>query len=299
MRQQQEPCGSTTNNAPTEDFPHPHSSSTPSIPLEPLFEPDGTFRQDHISPYGSVESVGANGGSLRDNLAVRGATGCSPTSFTPTNSPRSPNPLELGRGGFGAESTPDSESHLDRQLANHETELLKHYRYHIATILDLGTGSLYFGVQALVRSKSSKSVYFAILSLASCQRSQTDASTRSGDHANSLVYATHAEKSFDISVYEDQVLTSILLAWRIMLVTSPRLWHEHVTPPLRQSGGLEESLPVELRQIIARLSLSATLIAAPESWDLSYLGHSIFTPRRTGSVQQQLQESFFLYSSLL
>jgi hypothetical protein len=299
QRQQQEPGASTTNRSPTEDFSHPHSISIPGIPLEPLLETDGTFRQDDISPYGSAESVGASGGPLRDNLAVRGATRCGPTSFTSTNSPRSPNSPELCRGGFGAESTPDSESHLDRQSANYETELLKQYRYHIATILDLGTGSLYFGVQALVRSKSSKSVYYAILALASCQRSQTNASTRSEDHASSLVYATYAEKSFDISVYEDQVLTSILLAWRIMLVTSPRLWHEHVTPLFRQYGGLEESLPMELRQIIARLSLSAALIAAPEAWDLSYLGHSIFTPRRKGSVQQQLQESFSLLESAL
>ena len=289
------PGASTAGQASREDFSDPNSTTSGNS----LSEPHGPSQQHDISSYGFADIVGTNRGSLRNNVTVQGTAQSGQPSFPSMNSSRSANSQDLRHDRRSAEPIPDSESRLNRQSANWETELLKHYRYHIATILDLGTGSLYFGVQVLVRSHSSKSVYYAILALASSQRSLTDASTRSEDHVNSLMYATQAKKDFGTAIFEDQVLTSILLAWRTMLVTTPGLWHERANGLVRQFGGLDESLAVELRQIAARLSLSAILIAPPESLDLSYLGHAAFSPKNKETVPQQLQQSFVLLENAL
>ena len=284
-----EPDRSTARQPPTEDVYNSHST-----PVSPLEELDGRFQQPLVSQYGSENVVGTRGSPVWERLTVKETAQNDQIPFPSTLLSRSANSLDLQREGLASDYTPELEDGVDRPSPEYEMELLSRYRYHIATILDLGIGSLYFGIQVLLRSPMCKHVYYAILAVASCHRSRTNDDPRPEDDASSLAYATQAENGLSTAIPEDHAIIRTLLLWRHMLLAPPTSWHQRISHLPRQPGNLTDSLPGGLREMTARLSLAAALLADRDSWDFSYEGRSSFTPGHTGSAQGQLQQSFSL-----
>ncbi|KEF59183.1 uncharacterized protein A1O9_04027 [Exophiala aquamarina CBS 119918] len=117
--------------------------------------------------------------------------------------------------------SPSDTRNLRRKL--YELELLTYYRYDVAPVLDLGLGSLCFGIGLLLESKTSEAVYHAVLAVASCQRAAKKSSSTQVDQATSITSA-HLARDDSKTRHGRFVAPSDLLLWMNVCSSPVEQW---------------------------------------------------------------------------
>ncbi|KAJ9623853.1 hypothetical protein H2204_011039 [Knufia peltigerae] len=157
-----------------------------------------------------------------------------------------------------------------------ELDLLTFYRYQIATQLDLGVGDPYFGVHVLTRALSEPFLYQSILALA---RAYGGSKSRHGHDVTDEEpdYAAQANRAALVADHEDSITISTMLTLRKFHDVPPYLWHEWMAVTFGNINSLElmDQCVDEQWQLIARLTLAASLTAAPSSSSSSSASHRI------------------------
>lgn len=116
---------------------------------------------------------------------------------------------------------------------NHETDLLRHFRYHVGPWIDTGDPELPFGLQVLLLSRTNRALQAAVLALAAAQRLLV-ATPTSKDLESSQQFRKEAEESltleYDLARYAGRALLMLQDAlpagpqqWRSLLI--PRIEH--------------------------------------------------------------------------
>lgn len=142
----------------------------------------------------------------------------------------------------------------------YELELLHHYRYKIAEILDLDLGNLKFGVGVLLDATRCTLVYKSILALSSCHRFATDSSHHDLDKSMSTQTINDAYTS-ECTISDGEALTrSILMAMNVLICEDPHIWIEKLHQLFSQH--LAQAVSHDDRPILARMALTALLMAS-------------------------------------
>ncbi|EXJ95472.1 hypothetical protein A1O1_00594 [Capronia coronata CBS 617.96] len=179
----------------------------------------------------------------------------------------------------------------------YEIDLLTYYRYRIAPQLDLGVGDSYYGVRTLHRAEHAVAVYQGILALSAALRARgNNLLQQEGDARKDMEYSVRAGNSIVVAEDEDRVTTILLLTLRDVIMNPPRFWGDRVgtlqaNALLRYGEMLDEHW-----QMLARLTLAATLAAGYNSSlvDLSFVLQGvppIFSARAL-THKEQLRQSF-------
>ncbi|KAK5064972.1 hypothetical protein LTR84_000807 [Exophiala bonariae] len=106
----------------------------------------------------------------------------------------------------------------------YELELFTYYRYHVAPVLDLGLGSLAYGVGAVLDSIASETIYHAILAVASLHRAVLRSPAQHVDEATGIISSHLAQQSIEASTTRHCLSSKALLLWRTLLSTPVRSW---------------------------------------------------------------------------
>ncbi|CRL24685.1 Fungal transcriptional regulatory protein, N-terminal [Penicillium camemberti] len=153
-------------------------------------------------------------------------------------------------------------------LANgsHETDLLRHFRYHVGPWIDTGDPELPFGLQVLLLSRTNRALQAAILALAAGQRLLV-ATPNTKDLESSQQFRKEAEESlaleYDLARYAGHTLLMLQDAlpagpqqWRSLLI--PRI--EHISDFASRAVG--EEVGDALFWLYFRLDLAGSISSA-------------------------------------
>ncbi|ETN44552.1 uncharacterized protein HMPREF1541_10222 [Cyphellophora europaea CBS 101466] len=184
----------------------------------------------------------------------------------------------------------------------YELELFIHYCYHVAPILDLGLGSLSFGVQATLDSTNLETTYHAILAVASSHRALLRPSLHPVDEATSVTSAYLAQQQVTGSDSVSASTSGILLLWRKVLVSPIESWSYLTSEMLSQMN--QDAIVLEHWHVLSRLYLSASLTQASSTIDLKMRSppHASIDGREYTHLRQSslalwlLEETRFLFS---
>ncbi|KAJ5566483.1 hypothetical protein N7535_008121 [Penicillium sp. DV-2018c] len=119
-------------------------------------------------------------------------------------------------------------------LANgsHETDLLRHFRYHVGPWIDTGDPELPFGLQVLLLSRTNKALQAAILALSAGQRLLV-ASPNTQDLESRHRFRKEAEekleREYDLARYAGQTL----LMLQDVLPVGPLQWRNVLMPGIK------------------------------------------------------------------
>lgn len=129
-----------------------------------------------------------------------------------------------------------------------ETDLLRHFRYHIGPWIDVGDPECALGIQTLLLSRSNRPLQAAILALSASQRSLLSISHHEEDISNGIRFRKEAEESlglqpdlvrqagYAILLLQD-LLPSGLHRWRNWLDSA-----NHYLSPMSMTDDLGEAL---------------------------------------------------------
>jgi hypothetical protein len=109
---------------------------------------------------------------------------------------------------------------------NHETALLRHFRYHISPWIDVGDPSCAFGLQTLLLSRTNRPVQAAILALSAAQRLVISSSMNSQDSENGSNFRKEAETSLMIEPESSKHAGHALLMLQDFLTAGPQKWRD-------------------------------------------------------------------------
>lgn len=107
---------------------------------------------------------------------------------------------------------------------NHETDLLRHFRYRVAPWIDVDDPDCAFGVQVLLLSRTNRSVQAAILALSATQRSIVSPGENYLDKQQEHAYRKDAENSL---VMDPELVRNVghaLLMLQDLLPSGPEHW---------------------------------------------------------------------------
>ena len=142
-----------------------------------------------------------------------------PLSYRGDSSSNSPKP----RNDTGVQYEVRVDSSINIRRDQYETELLTFYRYHVAPVLDLGLGSLPFGIQTVLDSMSLEEVYHAVLALAGSRRAALLPDLRPVDEATSVACAHFANQAIANSQHTTAT-AHVLLMYRALYTAPVELW---------------------------------------------------------------------------
>lgn len=127
---------------------------------------------------------------------------------------------------FGSRSVTNNRT-VDRQVAlasgNHETDLLRHFRYHVGPWIDTGDPELPFGLQVLLLSRTNRALQAAVLALAAGQRLVVT-TPNSKDLESTQKFRKEAEESLTLEYDLTRYAGHALLMLQDALPTGPQQW---------------------------------------------------------------------------
>ncbi|KAJ9652713.1 hypothetical protein H2198_008032 [Neophaeococcomyces mojaviensis] len=156
----------------------------------------------------------------------------------------------------------DTDLHSDVSIIEqeqYELELFRHYRYQIAPVLDLGVGTLYYGVQVLLKTKISSEIHNAVLALARSHRANRNPTSCHFHEPISGSNSTRIENDAAPNFEEDNLTVKILMLWRNTLTYPPQSWFQIVCDT--DFGGRDNFMLIEHQLLLFRLVLAARLLA--------------------------------------
>lgn len=106
---------------------------------------------------------------------------------------------------------------------SHETDLLRHFRYHVGPWIDTGDPDLPFGLQVLLLSRTNRALQAAVLALAAGQRLLL-ATPNSKDLESSQQFRKEAEESLALEYDLARYAGHTLLMLQDALPAGPRQW---------------------------------------------------------------------------
>ncbi|CAG8369369.1 unnamed protein product [Penicillium salamii] len=175
---------------------------------------------------------------------------------------------------FGNPISTASDQAPDRRVqlasSNRETDLLRHFRYHLGPWIDVGDPELPFGLQVLLLSRTNRALQAAVLAVSAGQRMLMSSPSRT-DVDSSQVFRTEAEGSLahecDLARHAGQTLLMLQDA----LPSGPQQWRALLAPTIEQAcdfasrAGQGEDVGEALLWLYFRLDLAGciTLSKAP------------------------------------
>ncbi|KAL2697471.1 hypothetical protein AAEP93_011375 [Penicillium crustosum] len=112
---------------------------------------------------------------------------------------------------------------------NHETDLLRHFRYHVGPWIDTGDPELPFGLQVLLLSRTNRALQAAVLALAAAQRLLV-ATPTSKDLESSQQFRKEAEESLTLEYDLARYAGHALLMLQDALPAGPQQWRSLLIP---------------------------------------------------------------------
>jgi hypothetical protein len=135
-------------------------------------------------------------------------------------------PGRVRRGSPGG-TLSNTSTHGTSVITDHEVDLLRHYRYHIAPWLDLGDSKSTFGIAILIAAKEDYFLYHAILALAARQRRLRRVRPRRenvGDEASVQDCQNEEGSGSSSEQLPISSTTHLLLSLDKVLSSEPRSW---------------------------------------------------------------------------
>jgi hypothetical protein len=126
-------------------------------------------------------------------------------------------------GYRSATSNATVERRGDLASGNHETDLLRHFRYHVGPWIDTGDPELPFGLQVLLLSRTNRALQAAVLALSAGQRLLVT-SQNSKDQESSQRFRKEAEESLALEYDLARYAGHTLLMLQDALPAGPQQW---------------------------------------------------------------------------
>lgn len=160
-----------------------------------------------------------------------------------------------------------SRSDANPYRKKYELELFTYYRYNVAPILDLGLGSLAYGIGAVLDSMTFETIYHAILAVASFHRAIMRFPSQQVDEATGIISTHLAQQSIETSASRQFASSKALLLWRDLLSTPVQSWSCIAPRVLEQINRGVQFL--EDWQLLSRLHLAAVLVDLSITWEVN------------------------------
>ncbi|KAJ5193353.1 hypothetical protein N7449_009495 [Penicillium cf. viridicatum] len=140
---------------------------------------------------------------------------------------------------FGYRSVTSNRT-VERRVAltsgSHETDLLRHFRYHVGPWIDTGDPDLPFGLQVLLLSRTNRALQAAVLALAAGQRLLV-ATPNSKDLESSQQFRKEAEESLALEYDLARYAGHTLLMLQDALPAGPRQWRSLLVDRIEHISG--------------------------------------------------------------
>ncbi|KAJ9483745.1 hypothetical protein VN97_g9653 [Penicillium thymicola] len=167
---------------------------------------------------------------------------------------------------FGYRSVTKNKT-VERQVAlasgSHETDLLRHFRYHVGPWIDTGDPELPFGLQVLLLSRTNRALQAAVLALAAGQRLLVT-TPNSTDLESSQKFRKEAEESLALEYDLTRYAGHALLILQDTLSAGPQQWRsllidriEHISDFASRAVG--EEVGDALLWLYFRLDLAGSI----------------------------------------
>lgn len=139
---------------------------------------------------------------------------------------------------FGNPISAASDQAPDRRVqlasSNRETDLLRHFRYHLGPWIDIGDPELPFGLQVLLLSRTNRALQAAVLAVSAGQRLLMSCPSRT-DLDSSHVFRTEAEGSLALECDLARHAGQTLLMLQDALPSGPQQWRALLAPTIEQA----------------------------------------------------------------
>ena len=130
----------------------------------------------------------------------------------------------------------------------------------MAPILDLGTGRLFYGIEALLHATRCKAIHNAVLALACLHSSAVRKQPDNAAIEESYAYEQESSQQLSFASSYDRMTALILLAWRNLILLAPRYWQDGLPDLNLEIASSNDRLPAEHSLMILRLSLVVALM---------------------------------------
>lgn len=120
---------------------------------------------------------------------------------------------------------------------SHETDLLRHFRYHVGPWIDTGDSNCAFGVQVLLLSRSNRSLQSAILALSAGQRLHMPLPPSEDVH-NILRFRKEATENLTLQPDLVRCAGQALLLLQEVLPAGLQRWRDLIMPQIEPLGAL-------------------------------------------------------------
>ncbi|KAL2068372.1 hypothetical protein VTL71DRAFT_16470 [Oculimacula yallundae] len=196
-----------------------------------------------------------------------------------------------------------------------EIELLRYYRYHLGSWLDIGNSESFFELKIMLLGSSNRCLLAAVLAFSACQKSLAHAEQQSENLESSRRYLSEAEYRLPFENESISRIAKVLLMLGDFWCLSPHNWRGvlsqetnvlHKTP---LSLSLTEELDQPVFWLLLRIDLAASIVAAqlPLTPNLSVLLENHLLPKsfqfpllqRQNAIQAHQQSLFLLARCLL
>jgi hypothetical protein len=154
--------------------------------------------------------------------------------------------------------------------SNHETDLLRHFRYHIGPWIDVGDPDCALGIQVLLLSRTNRPLQAAILALSASQRSLIAVPSHIEDLDSSLRFRGEAEDSLDLESESIGRAGRALLLLQDLLRSGLQDWRNLISPQIEPIGclvqpvAMEEELGEGIFWLHFRFDLASSILAAKQ-----------------------------------
>lgn len=132
-----------------------------------------------------------------------------------------------------------------KENTSYETDLLRHFRYHVGPWMDTGDSNCALGVQVLLLSRSNRPLQCAILALSAGHRSLLSL-THSEDIVNMLRFRKEAEENITLQPELERRIGEVLLMVQELLPSGLQQWRNFILPKIEHPRGFMS--PLDLTQ---------------------------------------------------
>ncbi|KAJ5547257.1 hypothetical protein N7494_004842 [Penicillium frequentans] len=151
-----------------------------------------------------------------------------------------------------------------KENTSYQTDLLRHFRYHVGPWMDTGDSNCALGVRVLLLSRSNRPLQCAILALSAGQRSLLSL-THSEDIVNMLRFRKEAEENMTLQPELERRVGEVLLMVQEILPSGLQQWRNLILPQIEHPRGfmspldLAQELGESLFWLYFRLDLAASI----------------------------------------
>lgn len=174
--------------------------------------------------------------------------------------------------------------------SNPETDLLRHFRYHIGPWIDVGDPDCALGIGVLLLSRTNRPLQAAVLALSASQRPLIAVPSHIDDLESSIRFRAEAEDSLGLQPELIESAGRVLLLIQDLLPSGIQYWRKFLEPKIQTPGyfagpgAMQEELGEGIFWLYFRLDLAASILTTkpPLIPFPSYTnrdGSSIQTPR--------------------